>query len=562
MTTASSEDLNRVLNDALTDTQAQSVLKHLKANQSNRRRALGRWIWELLQNARDTSTGAADIVASIVHEDGYLVFQHTGRPFTLKEVAHLIFHGSTKTEDPTQLGQYGSGFLTTHVLSPEIEVSGRLDDDRAFQFTMRRDVGSVEALSQSMHRAWGEFGNSLSGTRASQEFMTRFRYPLTEESADAVERGLEILRRCAPLVICFNPAFAKIEERSAGTRTSFSSAGRQKVGEEDGLSLASVLGGPDRSETQVDYLVKTQGRTAVAVLIEHAGETRTCASPTGIPKLFLGFPMVGTEAFSFPAVINSLDFTPTEDRDGVYLAQGEDDANDTNERVVVEACGLTLDLIRHAASQGWRNVHTMAKVPEIASQQWLGTDWLRDVLQERFVECVRKCPSVVRGPGGGPLALSDARLPVAKTESGVDRLWQLLAEVQELGPLLPTREDAFGWTDAVNSWSAMQAGSGQATSTEFGEVVDGQTLASMIDRLKPEGTWATLGDLELLLRDGVAPMDWLDRFHQFLLADERHAALEDFRLVPDQSGYLDRLSALHRDRGIDAELKGIARLLV
>ncbi len=90
----------------LTENTAQGVVNHLRELKSNRARMQRRWIWELLQNARDVA--AADdthVVASVEFGNGALVFQHNGRGFTKEEVAYLIYHGSTKLEDINTIGQ-------------------------------------------------------------------------------------------------------------------------------------------------------------------------------------------------------------------------------------------------------------------------------------------------------------------------------------------------------------------------------------------------------------------------------------------------------------------------
>ena len=61
----------------LTDNTAQGVLNHLSALESNRTHVLTRWVWELLQNARDASANAdTDLVASIEQARGEIIFQH------------------------------------------------------------------------------------------------------------------------------------------------------------------------------------------------------------------------------------------------------------------------------------------------------------------------------------------------------------------------------------------------------------------------------------------------------------------------------------------------------
>ena len=105
-----------IRNRVLTDNTAQSVLNHLKALESNRAHVLTRWVWELLQNARDASANSdTELVASIEQTEGEVVFRHNGGNFKPEEIIHLIYHGSTKVESEETIGQYGSGFLTTHL---------------------------------------------------------------------------------------------------------------------------------------------------------------------------------------------------------------------------------------------------------------------------------------------------------------------------------------------------------------------------------------------------------------------------------------------------------------
>ena len=70
---------DKIRTRVLTENTAQGVLNHLKALESNRAYMRTRWIWELLQNARDTSANTdMPLVASIEHKPGELVFQHNG----------------------------------------------------------------------------------------------------------------------------------------------------------------------------------------------------------------------------------------------------------------------------------------------------------------------------------------------------------------------------------------------------------------------------------------------------------------------------------------------------
>ena len=114
---------SEIKDNVLTENTAQSVYNHLMTLRRTPD-SMYRWIWELLQNSRDAATAPNNLTASINYRPGELVFLHNGSGFKEKEIGHLIFHGSTKTEDEGKIGQYGSGFLTTHLLSWVIDVSG------------------------------------------------------------------------------------------------------------------------------------------------------------------------------------------------------------------------------------------------------------------------------------------------------------------------------------------------------------------------------------------------------------------------------------------------------
>lgn len=149
---------NDIKNSVLTDNTAQSVYKHLRELESNRAHVVSSWIWELLQNARDAAPEDGQLMASVERRSDTITFFHNGRGFRETEIAHLIYHGSTKSSDDASLGQFGSGFLTTHLLSPKIAVAGYLEDGGKARICVDNALwshgipldGLVEALGHSV----------------------------------------------------------------------------------------------------------------------------------------------------------------------------------------------------------------------------------------------------------------------------------------------------------------------------------------------------------------------------------------------------------------------------
>jgi len=114
-------------NAVLVDNTAQAVFKHLDRIRDNRALLGTRWIWETPTNARDVATETG-VVVSIEVTDSHLAFRHNGKPFDVHDVIHLIYHGSTKVDLSGAVGRYGSGFISTHLLSPAVRLRGRLSE--------------------------------------------------------------------------------------------------------------------------------------------------------------------------------------------------------------------------------------------------------------------------------------------------------------------------------------------------------------------------------------------------------------------------------------------------
>lgn len=553
MTTEWNKD--EIKNDVLTDNTAQGVRKYLNELESNRDSMHTRWIWELLQNARDASIKAeVPLIATIKYMPDKLVFLHNGNRFERHEIAHLIYHGSTKIEEEETIGQYGSGFLTTHLLSPVVEVSGELDDGQWFDFRLERKPGTVDELRESMDLAYEDFDPSSSlRVPIPADFTTRFVYPIGNDAVavDAVEKGIAMLKQCAPFVVVLNQEFSRIDIENRGETICFEVVERPPL-DSEGIQQITVAESTDGNRRERQYLLAQGEETSVAIPLESDGDSSVCSPIEDTPRLFLGFPLVGTESFSFPTVINSFKFTPTENRDGVYLGKNElDAANIKNQVVIEEAYELLVHLLRYAASSGWHHAYLLAEVPNpnIPGQSGLKTDWFREHLKAKLIKKVRQTPAVLT-EASNAVAPKNAMLPLAKNDAGVEALWDLLADWQGNREKLPRRDEAAGWCEAINSWARVS----DCKASKFGE--DGAKLARRVGE-----RCSSLADLQNLLQVEVCAVEWLDRLYQFLGDNEFEPVIRNRCFVPNQVGKFHQLSNLRRDLDIDEELKDIGELL-
>ena len=521
-----------------------------------------RWIWELLQNASDASPPINNyLIAEVKYRQGELVFSHNGRSFTELEVAHLIASGSTKYEDEESIGEFGTGFLTTHLLSLEIEVSGQLDNGQKFAFPLIRDMKSRQALYESMQQAEKDFKHSLNHpkTLIPQPFTTQFIYPIKESAVGTVRAGIETLEQCAPYVLVFNKKFDRInididtkEDRKVFSFQAITSP------ELDGAPIQQItVTECENGNAKVkEYLLaQSEKGTSINVPLESNRDKRECLSVGNIPRIYKVFPLIGTESFSFPAVINnSSDFMPTVARDDIPLEESSDDVNAENRSVIEDGYEFLVKLLEHAASKGWHHVYQWAEVPIIQHEDEKARAWLKTCIREKFTEEICQ-KHVIVTEFGQTKTLKEACLPLAENNENVKELWSLLNDLQEYRDKLPRRDEVAGWCHAIKSWSDVYE-KDVSNLPDIG-VIDGWELADHI-----ENKCSGLKDLQGLLQEDICAIDWLNRLYRFLRKDKKiDNVIRINRLVLSQAGEFNLLKYLHRDQDIGEELKDIAELL-
>jgi hypothetical protein len=126
----------------LVENNAQTIFDELALLANSGDKFERRWLWELLQNAKDSVPSEQQVDIDIALTDNILTFQHSGNPFRKEEIIHLIYHGSSKKDLDDKSGKFGTGFLATHLLSREVVISGFMDPAQSFCFCLDRHGAS------------------------------------------------------------------------------------------------------------------------------------------------------------------------------------------------------------------------------------------------------------------------------------------------------------------------------------------------------------------------------------------------------------------------------------
>jgi hypothetical protein len=544
------DELEDARHGVLVENTAQAIHKHLDKLINGATRYRKRWVWELLQNARDAASEAGVRVALAV-EEGRLVLHHDGLPFTAQGIAHLICHGSTKHDLADPVGHFGTGFLTTHLISLRVRVRGLLTDGRGFEFDLDREGGSAGRLQAAMDESWQAFRASLSPATttaaAGEGFTTEYVYPVTTPEVAAVVRdGVADLERNAPFVLAFNE---RIKSVRIGREGSSLTIRKEAVEPIHGSSTVRVVvsSQPEGAEATCRYVAVQQedGVTAATELVETPEGWKVIVGQA-TPRVFVAFPLTGTEDFFLPVVVNSTDFKPREERDGLHL-NGESDENRRNKRLVTTACTLAARLSAFAASQGWASSASLALIPELKEPEWLDGEWARETIDSGIVEPVRHA-AVLLNHAGKRIAPMDSWIPLAEDGTDHAEMWRVASRLRAARAKVPALVEAGEWADNLLSWARLK----ERPAVEFPE---GLGLGKLCKIAAATGSITELRDA---LAEGVEPLDWLNDLYALIAQGNRLVMFDQHRLLPDQSGVLRGRAELKRDDGVDEELKGIA----
>lgn len=294
-----------------------------------------RALWELVQNARDMSTEAR---IKIELTDNSIIFSHHGKPFDYTSFRALVKQDSSKDRNGAdQVGQYGTGFMTTHAFNRLVYVSGPFvvkkgkDDISGYvqikDFELDRTLVDKPEGPNRMKSQLDEVKLFWKGVQYNEicDDTTSFRYDLTPSQVENVSVQLSSAIRLMPFVLIINSRISEVEIYNHHSKEHFC---LRKSDKRD-ISPMNLAGWQVVSEevTLTDFNAKVEPVFFKCKSIQSdKGDVvvippfpNTCGTPAEIPSLFLWFPLLGTEVFGVNFIFHSKRFYPVEKRNNIML---------------------------------------------------------------------------------------------------------------------------------------------------------------------------------------------------------------------------------------------------
>lgn len=514
-----------------------------------------RWIWELIQNAKDVHQ--KDGIKIIIDynkkgDDSYLIFKHSGKPFTADNIRFLIEQISTKDREKDSegkqktTGKFGTGFLTTHLLSEKVLVKGIAKEPelnfRRFELELDRSGFELNEITDSVQKSKDSVQDlderPIYNKYQEGAFNTSFTYYLTDTLGLYVaEKGIDDLNNCLPYTFVF------VDEL---TSVCLNHSGKSYENVPDYEELASNIkvrcvfikeSVDSDSPKTITFAVLNKNLTSIVIPILKDDDTITILPiHENVPRLFCDFPLIGTESFNFPAIINNPNFNPTDQRDGIFLttSQRVNPLAEDNKRYIEEAIQLYFELLRFASENNWKNLHLLAQVKPINnSPYWVDDSWyIRTVLNP-----IRKkllVVEIVETADGNLQSIHTQEgkkyiwFPVSTNSKNRNELWQIAN--YWIPYLLPQSEDIELWNKLI--WS------------ECGKLTSDQ-LAIFIQNEKK-----TLNEFSEILK-GIDIHSWLEKFYSFIKSEESDfdSIINNRAIFPNQHGEFEKKEKLWNDKG-------------
>ena len=450
--------------DKMYITNVEKRLRELNSPSDNDRK---RWVWELIQNAKDTiaKDSNRDSIDVRIEVEGDIVrFRHNGEPFTPEARLGLLYKYSEDKENQESTGRFGTGFLTTHCLSKVVNIESNMYSDSActklcgFSVTMYRDGLIASELIEGLKKM-----------RESEAFYnetfewTTFTYHVSSESGrEAIKLGIENFRENIAQTMLFCKELSRVVLDDNGKITTIER--KPTIHLMDDIKLSEFVISGETSLTRrfihtsyLDYNEELSKRYRATrnLRIDAAVEVDSENNLVDIKDkttFFCVMPLVGIETqLNEPLIINSPDFEPDQERQSLLLSgltwnEEKDVITETgiNQRIYEHIFPLYDKLVNFLTNKHYGKMYFLANgLDRTKSHEKLDKDWYKQNVICKYREILGNYSVADAQDNSGYKKLGECIIVKEPVRENEDKLYNLLQS------LYPSKlvKDNHEWSD-------------------------------------------------------------------------------------------------------------------
>ena len=519
-------------------------LRDLNAPSENDKK---RWIWELIQNAKDTiandpNRNSINIRIEVAGDE--VKFRHDGAPFSSKTLLGLLYKYSEDKGNKESTGRFGTGFLTTHCLSKIVTIESNQYMDRectklcGFSVTMYRDGLTREDLL-----------NGLKKMQDSKEFYsdtfewTTFTYHVSSETGrEAVKLGIQNFKEYIAQTMLFCKELSSVVLDDNGVITTITRKPTKQLSDDLSLSEFDISGEesirrhfistsftvPDQ-ELSRRYKSDREIRLDAAVEID---ENNNVVSQDGKITHFCVLPLVGIEKqLNEPIIINCPDFEPDSERQSLLLI-----GNDWNEETdTISEVGINQSIYKHIftlyerlvcylSSNSYGCLYNLANgLLSIKDHEKTDREWYKANVRNLYRESLLKYNVVDAFEGTGLKTINDCIIAKEEKMASEDTVYELLKSIYPDKLAKDNHEWAKRlWKDDLNIWNTEE----------------------LCRDIQNKGNWNQIET------SGIGLSEWYNKFLEYVSEHDKRL-LSDYTLLPNMNGDLMKIDDEEFKQGVN-----------
>lgn len=499
-----------------------------------------RAIWELFQNAGDVAQIENDELKAHIRmtlTPERFIFAHKGKPFTFDTLNSLVKQVSSRSKetDENATGQYGTGFVTTHSFGKVLTITGSMERpydkgnyididnfviDRSYDIKQdfydklpaQLDKAKAIALSEKSTtevREWTELSYDLSTA-------------IGNNGLNKALRGIDAALKTLPYLMTINPTIAEVEidNQVTGTHVAFKS---QRLQDEAGLHVMAItITANGVTSVKKVYYIESGNHEDVIILPLSA--PNHAEKLDGMAKLFVNYPLIGTEKFCSEFIFHSRRFIPVEERNGIYLPEQEANSPqkyENNVKVLNEMADMLFSTLSELQLDNWEEILSISLDEPISPDELL-LDFYR-TFKQKWVEAFKNLK--VFNINGDYHALSHGGVALYSKVIvdclGVDdfKYEDAVYQAVSMNYTVPSKECLIKWSHVVATWCQQECSS----------FISNDDIAQKMSQ--------NCDDTELLLE-----------FDKYIAANDLNTLFDKYTLIPNREGVL-----MHKNQLRDAK---------
>lgn len=495
-----------------------------------------RWVWELIQNAKDTIVGDPSrnqINVRIDIDGDTVVFRHDGNPFTSDARFGLLYKYSEDKENSESTGRFGTGFLTTHCLSKVVTIESNMYSNEeqtaicGFSVTMYRDGQREKELLEGLDKM-----------EESEEWYeepfkwTSFIYHVSTDSGRrAIKLGVENFHKNIAQTMLFCKELASIELNDNGKITSIT---RRPVLEvypnvmsaefeihAENTTIRRFLYSSYKEynkELSDKYRAVRDVRINAAIevdaencIVNHSGET----------SHYCVLPLVGIESqLDEPLILNSPDFEPDEERQSLLMSgQNWDDEHNNisevgiNQTIYSKIYSLYENLVSYLSENHFGKLYLLANgLKKPKEHKKLDSKWYSENVLKGFRDVLLKYSVVEPFYGTDYKKLSECIIVKEPKTENETFVFDLLTHLYPSRLVKSNHEWAqHVWKDGLETWGTEE----------------------LCNNIEEKANWNSISVKDTSLAE------WYNKFLSYVYSyDER--LLKEHALLPNMNGVLNK----------------------